>query len=269
MSPVISGLSGYFGSNGASNAQVAGNNAAIGTEQNLIPALTNVYGAQRTAGNGAFSPLTASLGLNGGAPDYSAFDHSPGYQFSVQQGQQAINRQAAATGGAYSSSTLGAIGNYTQGMASENYNNYVNQLMGLAGYGASGNANLGQNLYGVGANIAQTQSASGNARANGAAGAANGIGSAASGLPWGQIVSGIGSMFNNSGSSGTSTIPGADTNYGGTYDPYAGMDTGNLGNLSGLDSFGSGADSSGFNDPNGGFNSYDPNGAFSGNNGGF
>ena len=241
LGPLTSSLAGYFGSNSASGAQVAGNNNAIGTEQSLIPQLTGLYDAQRTTGNQSFSTLGQQLGINGQAPNYAAFDNSPGFQFATQMGQQAINRQAAASGNAYSSNTLANIGNYTQGMASQNYNNYVSQLMQTAGYGASGNANLGQNLYGIGANIAQTQAASGNAQAVGSAAGASAIGSAAGSLPWGSIISGVGSLFNNSGVSGGGGIPAGQTStldsLGGT-NPFPNYTPSQIGTTAGLDSSG-------------------------------
>lgn len=259
VSPLIGGLSGYFGSRGATNAQVAGNNAAIGTEQNLIPTLEGLYGSQRNAGNGAFGQLVSTLGLNGGAPNYAGFENSPGYKFAVQQGEQAIDRQAAAGGNLYTPNTMNAVGGYVTGLASQNYNNYVDQLLRTAGYGAQGNASLGQDLYGIGANIAQTQSASGNARAVGSAGAATGVGSAAASLPWGKIISGLGSWFspstNNSGVSG-----GSD---GSNVDPYAGFDTSGLGTLDYSGGYSPSTDTSlDFNNMNSGFNSSDPNSGF-------
>lgn len=208
VSPLVSGLAGYFGSNSAANAQAAGSNNAIGTEQQLEGQLGGIYGTQMNAGNAAFSPLMSALGVNG-APDYSAFENSPGYQFAVQQGTQAINRQAAASGGAYSSTTLGDIGQYVTGLASQNYQNYVNNLMGLAGFGSSANANYANALSNAAGNVAQAQQNKGNAYATGTAGGANAIAGAAGSLPWGNIISGIGSLFNNSGVSSGSGLDGS------------------------------------------------------------
>lgn len=241
--PLVSGLAGAYGSNAAAGAASTGENNAIGTETQLQGTLGGIYGHELNTGNGAFDALSSTLGLNGAAPSYAGFENSPGYQFAVQQGQQAINRQAAATGGAYSTSTLGAIGGYTAGMASENYNNYVNQLLQSAGIGASGNASFAGNMTSAANNIAQAQIGKGVARANGASGTAGAIGTAAQGMPWGSIISGIGSLFNNSGysengiPSGQTSVMDSLPSYTPTStidpsqftDPYGGnIDTGSL-----------------------------------------
>lgn len=229
--PLVSGLAGAYGSSSAAGAASTGENNAIGTETQLQSTLGGIYGHELNTGNGAFDALNSTLGLNGAAPSYAGFENSPGYQFAVQQGQQAINRQAAATGGAYSTSTLGAIGGYTAGMASENYNNYVNQLLQSAGIGASGNASFAGNMTSAANNIAQAQIGKGVAQANGVSGTAGAIGTAAQGMPWGSIISGIGSLFNNSGYSGSSENgipPDQSTVYNslGGANPFAGTDGG-------------------------------------------
>ena len=72
-----------------------------------------------------------------------------GYQFRLQQGQNALNGSLAAQGGLLSGAALKAATNYNQGMASEEYNNayqrFTNdrnnryaQLNNLANYGLQG-----------------------------------------------------------------------------------------------------------------------------------
>src|SRR5690242_334265 len=64
-------------------------------------------------GKSALSALAGMYGLNSdgsgqsaNAPDYSAFYNSPDYQFTLQQGQQALDRSAAARGSLYSGGHL-------------------------------------------------------------------------------------------------------------------------------------------------------------------
>jgi len=73
-------------------------------------------------------------------PNYSSFYNAPGYQFSLQQGENAINRGAAASGNAFSTSTLAGLDQFAQGTASNQYNNYTQQLLSLAGLGGSATA---------------------------------------------------------------------------------------------------------------------------------
>jgi len=121
----------------------------------------------------------------------------PSYQFRLDQGQKALDRQGAASGRFLSGSQLQAASNYNQGAASQefqnaysralgtfgtnegnrfnahqaNFNNSVNPLLSLAGAATLGSQNLGAagaaNAAQIGAN------ATSNANAQGAAGIAN------------------------------------------------------------------------------------------------
>jgi hypothetical protein len=51
------------------------------------------------------------------------FQQDPAYQFNLQQGQQAIQRSAAAQGGALNAGTLKDLSTYTQGMAGNEWQN--------------------------------------------------------------------------------------------------------------------------------------------------
>lgn len=221
VSPLLTGLTNYYGSSSAANAQSTGENNAIGTEQQLEGQLSGIYGNELNQGNAALTTLGNTLGVNGGTPNYSAFDNSPGYAFAVQQGTQAINREAAAQGSLFTPNTLDAVGQYVTGTASQNYNNYVAQLMQMAGIGAQGNASYAGNLSGAANSVAQAQIGKGSAASAGALGTSTAAGQIASAIPWGNLISGVGSLFNGNSSSANSS----------GYDPIAGFDTSNLGTL--------------------------------------
>lgn len=80
--------------------------------------------AQRMASN------TSNM-LTGLLTDPSKIQQTAGYQFAVDQGNQAINRSAAAKGQLNSGGVLAELQKYGQGMASQEYGNQVNQLSGL------------------------------------------------------------------------------------------------------------------------------------------
>lgn len=103
---------------------------------------------------------------------FSNFYNSPGYQFALQQGQQSVNRGAAASGSLYSTNNLNQLDQNAQGYASQQYNNYVNQLMGLAGYGAAGVSATSGAATTAGNNISANQLSAGNAQASGILGQA-------------------------------------------------------------------------------------------------
>lgn len=124
-------------------------------------------GNQAAAAFGAAPNRLAQL-YGGGLA--SGFQADPGYQFRQQQGEQAINRAAAAQGGRHGAATLKALADYNQNLASNEFQNYANRAMGLAG-GADQNDWMRQSalanlLSGQGANIANTYTGTGSALAN-------------------------------------------------------------------------------------------------------
>lgn len=76
-----------------------------------------------------FSPYQNQL--NQLLTDPSKIQQTPGYQFAVDQGNQAINRSAAAKGMLNSGGVLAELAKYNQGMASQDYGNQVNRLASL------------------------------------------------------------------------------------------------------------------------------------------
>lgn len=179
---------------GISDPNAAGANSQYGA---------NAAGAAFTGGDGGGT--SGAPGATGqGAPNYSGFYNSPGYQFSLSQGQNAINRQASANGSLYSSNTLGALGSYTAGAAGTQYNNYVSQLMGLAGLGGSAVAGTNAAAQNAGNNISSTQLSAGNANASGVLGSAGAWTGAAQqlGKQGGNLLSAYGGGDNSVGISG-------------------------------------------------------------------
>lgn len=64
-----------------------------------------------------------------------AFLNDPGMQFRLQQGQQAIERSAAARGGLVSGRTLQDVNRFAQGVASDEFGNAFNRALATAGLG--------------------------------------------------------------------------------------------------------------------------------------
>ena len=101
----------------------------------------------REAGAASLADLRAAL-LGG---DMSKFYTSPGYQFRLGQGVDAVNRGASARGGIDSGRTLKALTEYGQGIGASEFNDYINRLAGLSGTGQTATTQTGQ----FGANAAQ------------------------------------------------------------------------------------------------------------------
>jgi hypothetical protein len=167
---------GTAGSLAAANAQVGADNNAITTQQNNLGNINNIWATQQQTGQGANTALQQSLGLNGQTANPSNFLNMPGYQFAVQQGTQAIQRQAASLGNAYTPNTSEAIGQYVTGTASQDYNTYISQLMGAAGLGTTANQGLQTGSQQSSNNISTLQQNIGQAQAGGISGVTSSVG---------------------------------------------------------------------------------------------
>jgi hypothetical protein len=147
------------------------------------------------------------------APDLR---HAPRPQFTLGQGDNAVNAAAAAGGTTGSGNQALALSNYNQGLAGTTYNNYVSQLqpsLGAANSAASGVANVDTGL-GSGLDANQNTLANLNMGANVGIGNAQAsadladqslglglLGGAAEGLttaiPGSSILGSLGAMFSD------------------------------------------------------------------------
>jgi hypothetical protein len=174
-------------------------------------ATSNLNQLTGTPGQGLLTPWTQQFT----APTAEQAAQTPGYQFQLQQGEQALQNSAAARGGLLSGQTLGDLNNYAQGVASTNYqnvfnnaqsqyqsayntfqnnqNNTYNRLMGLSNTGQNaantmgslaqmGAQNAGNITSSAGGDIASLYNAQGAARAGGTIGTANAYGSIIPGI---------------------------------------------------------------------------------------
>lgn len=135
----------------AANASNAATQASIGEQKREFDINQQNQAPWLNTGKSALSVLSGMYGLNGdgsgqasGAqPDYSAFYKSPDYQFALQQGQQALDRGAAARGTLYSGGHTADTMQFGQGLASQQFGNFYNRLAGLAGVGQTAANQLG------------------------------------------------------------------------------------------------------------------------------
>ena len=210
---VLSTAAGVYGAQNQAEAITSADNNAINTQSTALGNINNIWGTQQALGQGADTALGSALGTNGQPANYSGFENMPGYQFAVNQGTQAIQRQAASQGSAYTPNTSIAVGNYVTGTAMTDYNTYINQLMGAAGLGTTANQGLQTGTQTTANNISTLQQNQGLAQGAGVAGSANAIGSAfgASGVGTGLLNGVLGGT--NANSSG---VPGSSASNVGT-----------------------------------------------------
>lgn len=136
-------VSGVVGGNRAANQRERAAGNAI-NEQNVAYGQADEFLQPRAEQEqSAMEQVNRLLGLSGESPDYSAFRASPGYQFQLDQGQQAIERSAAARGGLQSGNTLAAVTQFGQGLADTTFRNYLSDVMQLQNQGVdAARANL-------------------------------------------------------------------------------------------------------------------------------
>lgn len=99
----------------------------------------------------------------------------PGYQFQLQQGTEAIDHSASASG--LTGNTLKALDSYGQGLASSSYGNLWQQLYQMANLGQTSAAGVGNIGASTAANIGSNTIGAGNAIAAGQVGSASAINS--------------------------------------------------------------------------------------------
>jgi hypothetical protein len=136
-------------------------------------ALTSGYGkagdlysnllSSNTAGANAYGDASGANGAAGYARAQQNFQANPGYQFQMDQGQQALNRSHAAAGNLSSGNADTDTLKFSQGLANQSYGGY---LQGLSPYLAgqqqatAGAANVDTGLAG---NLNQSFQGQGNA----------------------------------------------------------------------------------------------------------
>lgn len=170
-------------------AQKQGQDAALAAQQPFLDAgylatnkLTDLLGLSTNTSAAGYGSLNTPFKF-----DSSNLASDPGYQFQLQQGQNALDRKAAAGGGFYSGQALEGASTFNQGLAStafgDAYNrqfnayqtqrsNELNPLQALAGQGQSSANTTGQ-IQTNGAN-SMASLLTGNANAQGAASIAQG-----------------------------------------------------------------------------------------------
>lgn len=209
----------------ASQLEYQASQNALGFSENEFNTQQQNEAPFLAAGQGAVTNLSSLLAPGGAlsqqwtgqfqAPTDVTMQNDPAYQFDLQQGQQALDRSAAATGVATSGGAAKALEQYTQSDAAnayqqvynnqlqqyqQSYNqfqqgqtNTFNRLASLAGVGQTATQQLGQegtaeaqnvtsNELGTAAQIGSNTAAAGNAIASGYVGVGNAINSGLSGL---------------------------------------------------------------------------------------
>lgn len=184
---VGAGISLYEGQQGR-DAQTSAANSANQTQTDMYNQTRADQAPYRDAGVQALDTIQNDPSFNQNF-NMSDFQQDPGYQFRMQQGQQAIERSAAARGGLNSGDTMKALTKYNQGEASNEYqnaynryttdqSNRFNRLASVAGIGQTAVGQTTAAGTSTGNQISANQTAVGNANAAQSVAAGNTVNSA-------------------------------------------------------------------------------------------
>lgn len=84
----------------------------------------------------------------------SGYKSSPGYQWKLNQGENAINNAAAAGGMAGTAQHQQQAGELAGNLANQDYYDYLNPALSLFGQGLQGSTGIHQGIFGTGATAA-------------------------------------------------------------------------------------------------------------------
>lgn len=169
---------------GAEDALQGGLRGALAGLEGGVAAAEGTLNPYTSAGKGASNlqaALSGALGPEAQRAAFANYNESPEVAYMRQQGEKAILRNAAATGGTQGGNVLQALQRHGLGLAQQDYANSFNRLGSLADRGQS-SANLlggiqanagmkaGDYAYGTGGQLAQYRTRAGENIANNYAG---------------------------------------------------------------------------------------------------
>lgn len=123
-----------------------------------------------------FDPTASNdTALTSGMTPSQIMQQTPQYQFAEQQGIQALDNSAAASGGLLTGGHIKDILNYSQGLASQQFQNIYSNLMGVASLGSAATSmDAETGMYSAMGQGSAAQAA-GNASASGTLGSFNAV----------------------------------------------------------------------------------------------
>ena len=151
----------------AAGQQAASTDAATAEQRRQADRTYADYAPYRAAGTAALGTLQSEMDRGISSSDVT---NGAGYQFGLQQGQQGLDRKAAAGGGRVSGAALKSAAEYATNYATTGYNaeyqrrqDRLNRLASLAGIGQSATGSSAAAGAGAANAISSLTSAQGNA----------------------------------------------------------------------------------------------------------
>lgn len=172
---IVGGISQAKAAGKAARAQTDAANRQIDFQKEIYTDQTARFKPFLDSGTNALGGYNFEMGLGARPEGYRGFEATPGYDFRKQQGIDAIDASAATRGGLMSGKTLQDLTTFGDGLASQEYGNYMQRLAGMTdmGIGAAGmQATAGNNAA---AGVSNALGNIGNAQAAGAIGQGNAL----------------------------------------------------------------------------------------------
>lgn len=188
---LLGGLFGGRSARKAAEAQAAAMDRATNLQRHMFDTTRADMMPWLESGRTALDAYMGELGL-GSEGFQSAFAETPAYEFAVQQGERGVLNNLSALGMKDSGAALKSLERFRQGLANQEYGNYLARLGGVAGMGQGQSTALAGASGQAAQGMAGTIAGAGAARASGYVGANNalmqGVGGAANFL--GQMMTG-------------------------------------------------------------------------------
>lgn len=167
---LISGLIGASAANKASKTQAEASRMGIEEQRRQFDAMQKILAPYVQAGTGAMGGMQGLAGLSGPEAQQAAIaalSGSPEMQAMLQQGENAMLQNAAATGGLRGGNLQGALAQYRPQVLSQLINQQYSRLGGIAQLGQASAAGVGSAGMQTGQGIAQLLQQQGAAQAGG------------------------------------------------------------------------------------------------------
>lgn len=201
---VVGGVGTAVAGKDAAGATQSASNAAISQQQQALNQQAQLSAPYRALGQQAIPTLQNLLGIGGQgtAGIQKTLAGLPGYQFAQQQGTQGAVNQASAMGLGLSGNTLQGLSQFNQGLANQNYQQYLGDIQGAVNTGQAAAAGQAANVGQSAGNISNALINQGNTLAgidaNTVAGLTKSVGSGVDNYVLNNTLQGLNNTTNTS-----------------------------------------------------------------------
>ena len=170
---IVGGLVQMSAANKAAKAQQAAANQDIAFQTETRDLIRGDLAPYRTGGLDAQNAYMYEMGLGDRPTNYLGYTKTPGYDFRMNEGVNAIEAGAAARGGLYSGAAMKGLQSFGQDYATSMYDQYMSRLGGLMDTGLSAAQMSGNASQNAASGVSNALAGRGNAQAAGAIGVGN------------------------------------------------------------------------------------------------